>query len=218
MPKPRRKQGFTLAELVIVLAVAAILAIAAFAGMMVQVAKARDSRRKADLDQLRGGFENFFNDFNRFPRESELPGCWENFDKYLASFPCDPVTGNKYNYETDAVGLWFRVYAKLERENDPVIWSVGCGSGCGPEGVFNYGVSSGNVGLGISAGGGATPTPTASPPTPTATPGEAGVAPECGGPGQWYCYANVCAECCPGSGYRCNSSGTRCIIDNTCGN
>ena len=185
-----------MAEVLIVVAVAAILAIAGFFGVMVQISKARDARRKADLDALRIALEDWSDDHGRFPTELELPGCGQGFDRYLKEFPCDPVTGNKYIYVTG--GNWFKVYTKLAWGRDPVIADVGCGSGCGPGKSYNYGVASGDVRVGDELV-------------------EEGIVPTCGGPGNWFCYPNIWAECCPGSGYRCNGNGTRCILDSSCG-
>ena len=192
--KPR---GFTLAELLIVVSLSLVIAVGAGLVVMVQIGKAQDARRKADLDALKTSFESYFNDFGRFPQPGDLPACGEGFDKYLKAWPCDPTSKQPYAYLMGQ--FWFKIYTRLNRGKDPVISQVGCQNGCGPGNAYNYGVSSDNV----TVGSGVT---------------EEGVQPECGGPGKWFCFANICAECCPGSNYRCNGSSTRCILDATCGN
>jgi len=176
----------------------AMLAAVVFLTVMVQIGKARDAQRKADLDKIRKALEDWFDDYGRFPQTGDFPDCGQGFGRYLAIFPCDPRTRQPYTYVTDASGSWFKLYTSLERVQDPVITKIGCQSGCGPGGAYNYGVSSSNVGVGDGE--------------------EEGVEPECGGPGKWFCFANICSECCPGSSYRCNGRGTRCILDATCGN
>ena len=190
-------KGFTLAELLIVVAVMLVLAATVFMGVIVQISKAKDAKRKADLDQLKTAMVDFFGDYGRFPREDELPACGAKFDRYLNGFPCDPVTGKPYIYVRAVSGTWFKLYTRLAWKQDPVVTQIGCQSGCGPGNAYNYGVSSDNV----KVGEGVT---------------EEGTQPTCGGPGNWFCFANVCAECCPGSSYRCNGTGTRCILDGTC--
>lgn len=166
---PIGRQGFTFIELLIVLAILAILMLLLIFAYRTQIAKGRDAKRKSDLRKLQTTFEDYYNDNDCYPTVI----CGERLDPYLDTpIPCDPLNNEIYRYyfETDPDCGWYRIYARLEYEQDPVIADVGCSSGCGPGGSsdYNYGVSSSDVEL-EAAEAEATPTPTEAP-TPTPTP------------------------------------------------
>ncbi len=110
--------------------------------------RARDAKRKGDLARMKRVLEDYYNDNDRYPTTLPDTICKQDFGKY-GVLPCDPV-GNaryKYSYMTNpATGRWYKLYATLEVETDPVIPAVGCVGGC-PGGDGNWGVSSPNVGL-----------------------------------------------------------------------
>lgn len=66
-PPSKRTFGFTLLELLVVMAIIGILAaigIASFSGVQ---AKARDARRKSDIESFARALEMFYNDNGRYP-------------------------------------------------------------------------------------------------------------------------------------------------------
>lgn len=155
--------GFTLIELLIVIAVIGVLAVVVFSLISSQIAKARDAQRKTDLTNIKKALEDYLIQNQCYP--ATLPGCGQSFDPYLKTrIPCDPVTGQPYPYEPEPVTCpsWYRLYSKLEYTADPAVTEVGCTSGCGPGGSYNWGVTSGNVSL-SGGGGGGTPTPQPTP-------------------------------------------------------
>lgn len=143
-----RKKGFTLTELLVVLGIIAILLIVWFVSRWNQIAKARDAKRKADLNEMQVLLEDYLDNSLRYPStlpcgstsETELEG-------YLAEIPCDPLNRGDYQYlyQTNGSGEWYKIYTVLENENDPDIEEMGCQDGCGPGDDFNYYVSSPNV-------------------------------------------------------------------------
>ena len=168
-----KRDGFTLIEMVIVVAILALLLIITMMSWKNQLNKARDAQRKDDLQRISIAFEEYFSDFGCYPPENILDNCGGGELKpYLDKIPCDPVTDKPYEYVPDgdkpACPRNFRLLARLGNETDPAIASLGCAGelGCGWDGdpVYNYGVSSKNVAVGNPA----LPSPSAA---PSAAPG-----------------------------------------------
>lgn len=179
-----RQRGFTLTELLIVVAIIILIALILFINLRTQIDKAHDATRKTDLTKIQRAFEEYYNDNGCYPDPGVLDNCGgTGFAPYLRTIPCDPVTKDPYVYAPgDPVCSGYRACAKLQNTADPDIARIGCDpiEGCGWMTGYNFCVSSGLTaaapGIGGSsgasgAGGGATATPT---PTttgaPTATP------------------------------------------------
>ena len=144
--------------------------------------------------------EQYYDDHGCYP-PAEMVVCEStSLDPYIEIVPCDPINHGDYVYDYLVDGCdGYVIYTSLEHRSDPVVVSLGCSSGCGIEGNYNYYVA--------SAGQNAIdPTP---PITPTPT-----VPPLCDGS----CLPNQCMTCCPGAGYRCTGSGDGCFVDETCTN
>jgi len=145
----KKEQGISITELLIVVAVIAILMVVLLAAFKpsTQLAKARDARRKSDLQKLKNPLEDYYNDKQCYP--SAIPTLVPD---YIGKEPKDPDTGDSYPYSPEGCDK-YRIYAKLEFESDQEIAQVGCGAGCGPvsetgqDCSYNYGVCSSNVGL-----------------------------------------------------------------------
>lgn len=197
----KAREGFTVVELLIVMALIAILSIGALVAWQSQFAKARDAQRKTDLDKMQIALRLYYEDNGRFPT-ADLMECRSTLmAPYLDMVPCDPknLGNNIYNYVSDGPNKYV-IYTNLEYTGDRVITDIGCSSGCGPDNA-NYFVSSDNVDVGSSGGEEGT--------LPTCPNSQA---PE----DERYCFANVCSTCCPPGGYRCSRTGTRCIVDVSC--
>lgn len=148
LKEKKTRRGFTLIEVLIVIAIVAMLITIGLWAYRFQLLKGRDARRKADLNKLGKVFEDYYNDYNCYPERPD-----QLVPDYLSEFPDDPVTREPYEFSTDGCGA-YRVYAKLDWEQDPAIAEAGCESGCGPGGgttggtcAYNYGVCSSNVEL-----------------------------------------------------------------------
>lgn len=75
--KINNSQGFTIMELVVVMAVIAILAALTFNAIGNAQAKARDSQRAGDLSTLHSRLEEYYNDYGGYPNTftvSNFPG------------------------------------------------------------------------------------------------------------------------------------------------
>lgn len=139
--------GFTLIELLIIVAIVGILTVMALFAAKLQIAKARDGRRKADLAKIQKALEDYMNDENCYPDNLD---CGVSFEPYLSTIPCDPINNAYYNYFYSYNGeetckSWYKIYAKLENTKDPIIEKVGCAAGCGPSANYNYWVASPNM-------------------------------------------------------------------------
>lgn len=155
----KKKKGFTMIELLITAALLALLIILALFLWQNQLAKARDARRKADLERLKIAFEDYYNDNECYPPSNILETCQgEQLQPYLNSVPCDPLTDEPYCYIHDqdnlACGQSYRILASFENVFDKIIerlkchgeeycgWEDECGSSSDENVNYNYGVSS----------------------------------------------------------------------------
>jgi prepilin-type N-terminal cleavage/methylation domain-containing protein len=154
-----RKKGFTLVELLVVMAIIGFL-VAVVTGALnpiVLVNKAKDSRRKNDLNKIRIAFEAYFANKGYYPivqdvlEWNKVENCDKTIEKmaaYLKTLPCDP---NKHPYEIVTINdNTFKVITNLDYKKDkdiPVNWYL--------ENTYptyrerkdqvNYGVSSSNI-------------------------------------------------------------------------
>lgn len=153
------KHGFSLAELLIVITLIALLAIIALMVYQNQVARANDSKRKTDLRRFRDAFEDYYNDNDCYPDQTlmnDKASCDTGvLSPQIEKFPCDPTNGEPYLYVPieDARGGTcggYRILAALQDWSDPDILASGCSQnkllGCGfspPK--YNYGISMGST-------------------------------------------------------------------------
>ena len=137
------KSGISITELLIVVAVIAILMVVLLSAFKpsTQLAKARDARRKSDLQKLKNPLEDYYNDNQCYPNSLD-----QLKPDYLGEVPIDPVTKQPYQIQTSGCDK-YRIYAQLEYEKDPAIVEAGCQEGCGSTCVENYGVCSANTRL-----------------------------------------------------------------------
>lgn len=163
-------QGFTLVELLVVMAILAILATVSLANFRTSQIKARDAERKANLRQIANALEAYMNDHASYPASGtganlgkimscadgggsctnptpcEWTGtlsrefCDTNNTVYMKEVASDPIGTPRFCYESD--GRSFKIYAKLENENDPEKKGPYT---CATVTNYNFGVSSGNT-------------------------------------------------------------------------
>jgi prepilin-type N-terminal cleavage/methylation domain-containing protein len=144
------KQGFTLMELLIVIALLGFLIVAGFASYTTSLQRSRDTKRKGDLRQIAASLETYNNDIGRYPAtdaNGAIVGCnddpqtpatdpescqWntaflKNEVTYMVTLPGDQKTSLRYYYGTDAAGTYFQLYARLENTKDSDIPQVSGG-------------------------------------------------------------------------------------------
>lgn len=151
LKRNKKINGFTLIEVMIVVAIILILLLIGIWAYRLQLLKGRDARRKANLAEWQRMLEDYINDSVCYP-EGVVCGSTtgKSFEGYLSEIPCDPLDNTNYNYMyTYVVGpgcnKWYKIYTKLENENDPIIGQMDCEGGCGPSDNYNYWIGSPNV-------------------------------------------------------------------------
>jgi len=146
-----RLRGFTLVEILIVVALIGTLIVFSLLNVPTQIAKAQDAERKGDIDEIGKFVEEFYIDTGCYP--VSVPACGNPFrlgnKTYISNLPCDPTTSNSYVYvsEINSCPSWFQLYGNLNYTEDSIIDTLGCRNGCGPKCQFNYGTASSNVRL-----------------------------------------------------------------------
>lgn len=144
--------GFTLVELLVVIAIISILTIISLSSFTSAQIKAKDSQRKSDLNSLSKALMMYFNDKGVFP-DSISWGSEDGLDDgvvgpdkvyYIRRIPEDPKNIDTYIYEykVDAGKKYFNLFANLENEKDKQClaspWSVDGEDYC-------YGIASPNT-------------------------------------------------------------------------
>lgn len=160
-----KQLGFTLVELLVVMAILGILAVVSLANFRTSQMKGRDAQRKSDLRQIANALEAYMSDYGGYPSAGtgadagkiKACGCgdgtlacgWgadprEFCDKqntvYMKEIPDDPAGTPHYCYKSG--GSWFQIYAKLENKNDP---EAKLDVTCGGTPKYNFGISSPNT-------------------------------------------------------------------------
>lgn len=125
------ESGFTLIEMLIVIAVIAILAGVVLTGVSGFQASARDTRRIGDLRNVQNHLELFFNRCGYYPGTISGGQCaitnptsWDDLkstmetEGFTSNFPEELVgTRPDYEYAPSADNLGYVLKANLEREN-----------------------------------------------------------------------------------------------------
>ena len=107
----KKRAGFTLMELIIVISILSILAGSIAPTMQKQVLKARDARRVTDIQAVCKAIDNFYADKGTWPAANQNPGVggWDvsydgNFiselreEGYLQADVTDPTNDSTYHY------------------------------------------------------------------------------------------------------------------------
>lgn len=158
------RKGFTLMELLVVMAILGVLIVAGIGNFMTSQKKSRDIKRKNDLRQISLALETYYNDLGSYPLSSGThtpSGCgasatsactwgdvWKNTTTdtiYMITLPADPISTNSYYYVSD--GSYFKLYARLENTLDTgtgVAQSGYAGTVCADATLCTYGISSPN--------------------------------------------------------------------------
>ncbi len=141
-------KGFTLIELLVVIAIIGILASVILASLNSARAKARDARRKEDLNQIQTALEMYYDQYGGYPSSA-----WPAVDflisislaqepkmtQFMSSFPKDPsgadtCYNNGYLYLSNVYGdgsnnnaqaTTYALYATLENQSSSNLTNTG---------------------------------------------------------------------------------------------
>lgn len=109
----RKQKGFTLVELLVVIAIIGVLATLVLLQLGIARGRARDTKRIADVSQVRSAVEQYFEDNNgTYPVAIDDT----NIGKYFSSgkVPMDPLTNSAYFYSVS--GVSFQIATELEQK------------------------------------------------------------------------------------------------------
>jgi prepilin-type N-terminal cleavage/methylation domain-containing protein len=129
----RSHSGFTLIEILIVVAIIAILSSVVLVGLGPTQQSGRDARRLSDLHEIQTGLELYYGKCGVYPGTSAANGCPTTFTTVgysgmsaaltgsgigVSSVPQDPTAGHSYSYGTNSVGSSYLLMATLENKNN----------------------------------------------------------------------------------------------------
>lgn len=170
----RTKRGFTLIELLVAITILGVLVSVGLGAFSSSQKKARDAKRKSELQSMARALELYYNDYGRYPTDNsgsgKIYGCGKSsvpalcnwgsaFSKdsvtYMAELPADSY-GQFYYVSTD--GTSYTLYARLENTDDGAVPTINtppvpaaytlttCRQGATQE-KCNYGIKSSNTTL-----------------------------------------------------------------------
>jgi general secretion pathway protein G len=95
-PDQRRRGGWTLIELVIVMAIITVLAALATVGARNAVTLSREATLKEDLFRMRDAIDQYYADKGKYPASLDALVT----DNYLRKIPEDPITRSADSWQT----------------------------------------------------------------------------------------------------------------------
>ena len=115
--------GFTLIELMVAISIVAVLAVVAMTSFTRANMRARDGKRKADLEQVRGALEMYRTAQGSYPAtgwDAMMTILTSTSDQYLSSEISDPkdTAPYIYSYTTPALPHVYSVCAVFETGSD----------------------------------------------------------------------------------------------------
>lgn len=164
------RSGFTLLELIVVMAIIGILATMTVGSFQSSRIKANDARRKSDLKQIQAALEQYHADFGSYPASASdgtILGCgvgtatcaWGSAFSitsgavYMNKLPSD-LSPQRYFYVGSSTGRSYQLFTALQntRDNDNQTFTA-ITPNCASSGTVacTYGVSSSNVTAGSAA-------------------------------------------------------------------
>ncbi len=132
MAKNQQKSGFTLIEILIVVAIIAILASVVLIGLGPTQQAGRDARRVSDLQEIQNGLELWYNSCGIYPGTNHCTvgtagATWTAFQGVLtgaglgiSSVPNDPSSGQNYDYGYSAGNTSYLLEATMENGSGTV--------------------------------------------------------------------------------------------------
>ena len=130
------RRGFTLIEVLIVVAIVGLLASVVLVGLAPAQRRGRDARRLTDLKEMQTGLELYYNKCGYYPGTAQASnpcGAWSAVADWnglvaalqgsslgITQLPKDPSSNRSYDYATNNGGSSYILSAQLEDENNSV--------------------------------------------------------------------------------------------------
>jgi len=135
------QRGFTLIEVLVAATIIAVLTSIGVVSYQAANRRARDAKRKADLEQIRAALEMYKADSNWYPSGSWIDVSGLPITGYLSPIPSPPKTGEVYYYNaanpSDGHYYGYCLSSKMEGSiTNPSSSCTYSGSG------YNYGLKS----------------------------------------------------------------------------
>ncbi len=168
-----KAKGFTLVELLIVIAILSILVSIALVSFRSSQARGRDAQRKSNLKQVANALELFYSDYGKYPDDTlgAVQGCpydpsagtgsactWgsgeltDNKTSYFKIMPADPKDGYTYVYRIvdPSYNQKYQLFAALENTQDKECLDGDCANppvdyDCGTGVACNFAITSSNT-------------------------------------------------------------------------
>ena len=121
--KNNSRSGFTIIEMLVVIAIIGILSAIIITNLTSSKAKARDAKRVSDLAQIQLALEQCFDRGNVYPSNliTTVPcGGTLTLADFISTIPKDPTTLSDYGYAIMAGGLDYTLHAKLENPSSVI--------------------------------------------------------------------------------------------------
>jgi len=150
-----RKRGFSLIEVLVVIAIIGIVATIISVSLFGARDKARDTKRKAEVSQI-GRFLTLScyvpdagnGDYDLMPVAQELLAKYPKYQQYIKQIPKDPKIGSDtisgYRYIVSDGGNRCAIYTNLEYENQEINLNITQPTPRGGTGVFKAATSGPN--------------------------------------------------------------------------
>lgn len=120
------KKGFTLIELLLVFTLIGIISAVTFNTFGNARLNSRDSKRKTDIETIRGALERYRYDSGKYIIGTDISALVPN---YVNILPVDPDTTRAYAY-TSSNGKIYLVCASMESTSNQTS-GAGCPAACG---------------------------------------------------------------------------------------
>lgn len=118
----KKQKGFTLIEVLIVVAIVGILASVVLVGLGPVQKRGRDARRISDLRQAQTGLELYYNKVGAYPATSDwasLATALKAENIGISNLPTDPSRGKTYSYASN--GTSYVLGATFEDANNSAL-------------------------------------------------------------------------------------------------
>ena len=108
----KKTGGFTLVEILVVIAIMGVLMTIIIASIANARAKSRDNKRISDLKEIQLALEQYYDQTNNYPSAPFTSAT--NLYPYLPSMPTDPNTSQYYSYDFSQTTTTFCLGTLLE--------------------------------------------------------------------------------------------------------